>query len=76
MNTLLGDNPDSGALRLGLHSAARRGSFSALAQAIGGATQSARERSPFKSAGAQVGSVTSGARDVRTPNNPGRGESR
>jgi hypothetical protein len=75
VNTLLGDNPDSGALLLGGRSRAR-GGFSALAQAIGGATQSARERSPFKSASAQVGSAASGARDVRTPNKPGRGESR
>lgn len=61
---------------LGAHGAARRRGGSPLTSVIGGATQSARERSPFNSPAATVGSAASGARDVRTPNKPGRGESR
>ena len=69
---------------LGSHSAtllgglasAPRGTFSGMAAMIGGATQAVRERSPFKAASAVVGTVASGARDVRVPYEPGRGQSR
>ena len=72
------------AATLGTHSAhllgglatAPRGRFSGLAAIIGGATQTVRERSPFKTASAVVGTVASGARDVRAPYEPGRGQSR
>jgi hypothetical protein len=47
-----------------------------MAAMIGGATQTVRERSPFKTASAVVGTVASGARDVRAPYEPGRGQSR
>ena len=61
---------------LGGLSRVRQGSFSGMAAMIGGATQAVRERSPFKSSAAVVGTVASGARDVRTPYEPGRGQSR
>lgn len=54
----------------------RGGNFSGMAAMIGGATQTVRERSPFKTASAVVGTVASGARDVRAPYEPGRGQSR